>query len=82
MPRDVKVKLELSLETSIVKNSRVESVITLSSDDEVSPTKPPPHIVVGGDAPKVYPLLQDTVNIVPLLKQLATMPGKKIFLKK
>ena len=40
LSRDVKVKLEPGLETPIVENSRVESVITLSSDDEVSPTKP------------------------------------------
>jgi hypothetical protein len=82
MPRDVKVKLEPGFETPIVENSKVESVSTLSSDDEVSPTKPPPQVVVGGDAPKVYPLSQDIVSIVPLLKQLATMPVKKIFLKK
>jgi len=67
MPRDVKVKLEPGLETPIVENSRVESVITLSSDDEVSPTKPPPQVVVGGNALKVYLLSQDTVSIVPLL---------------
>ena len=82
LPRDVKVKLEPGLETPIVENSRVESVITLSSDDEVSPTKPPPQVIVGGDAPKVSPLSQDTVSIVPLLKQLATMPGKKMSLRK
>jgi hypothetical protein len=82
MPRDVKVKLEPGLETPIVENSRVESVITLSSDDDVSPTKPPPQVVVGGDAPKVYPLSQDTVSIVPLLKKLAGMPGRKNILKK
>jgi hypothetical protein len=82
MPRDVKVKLEPGLETPIVENSRVESVITLSSDDDVSPTKPPPQVIVGGDAPKVFPLSQDTVSIVPFLKQLASMPGKKNILKK
>jgi hypothetical protein len=81
MPRDVKVKLEPGLETPIVENSRVESVITLSSDDDVSPTKPPPQVIVGGDAPKVFPLSQDIVSIVPLLKQLASMPGKKNILK-
>jgi hypothetical protein len=82
MPRDVKVKLEASLEMPIVENSRVESVITLSSYDEVSPTKPLPEVVVGDDAPKVYPLSQDTVSIVPLLKKLARMPGRKNILKK
>jgi len=82
LPRDVKVKLEPGLQTPIVENSRVKSVITLSSDEEVSPTKPPPQVIVGGNAPKVYPLSQDIVSIVPLLKKLATMPGKKIFLKK
>jgi hypothetical protein len=82
LPRDVKVKLEPGLEMPIVENSRVESVITLSSDDEVSPTKPPPQVIVGGDAPKVFPLSQDIVSIVSLLKQLASMPGKKNILKK
>ena len=60
-----------------MQNIRVQSIITLSSDVDVSPTKPPPHVVVGGNAPKVYPLSQDIVSIVPLLKQLATMPEKK-----
>ena len=54
LPRDVKVKLEPGLDTPIVENSTVESVITLSSDDEVSPTKSPPQVIVGGDAPKVF----------------------------
>jgi hypothetical protein len=71
LPRDVKVKLEPGLETPIVENSIEEFVITLSSDDEVSPTKPPPQVIVGRDAPKVYPLSQDTVSIVPFLKKLA-----------
>ena len=82
LPREVKVKLEPGLETPIVENSRVESVITLSSDDEVSPTKPPPQVIVGGDAPEVSPLSQGAISIVPLLKQLATMPGKKMSLRK
>ena len=82
LPRDVKVKLEPGLETPIVENVRFQSVITLSSDEEVSPTKPPPQVIVGGNVPKVYPLSQDTVSIVPLLKQLATMPGRKNILKK
>jgi hypothetical protein len=82
MPRDVKVKLEPGLETPIVENSRVESVNTLSSYDEVSPTKPPPQVVVGGDAPKVYLLSQDTVSIVPLFKKLVGMPRRKKNLKK
>jgi hypothetical protein len=82
MPRDVKVKIEPGLDTPIVKNSRVESVITFSSDDDVSPTKPPPQVIVGGDAPKVYHLSQDTVSIVPLLKKLVGMPGRKNILKK
>ena len=82
LPRDVKVKLEPGLETPIVENVRFQSVLTLSSDEEVSPTKPPPQVIVGGNVPKVYPLSQDTVSIVPLLKQLATMPGRKNILKK
>ena len=82
LPRDVKVKLEPGLETPIVENVRFQSVITLSSDEERSPTKPPPQVIVGGNAPKVYPLSQDIVSIVPLLKQLATMPGRKNILKK
>ncbi len=82
LARDVKVKLEPGLESPIVKNVRFLSVITLSSDEEVSPTKPPPQVLVGGDASKLYPLSQDTVSIVPLPKQLATMPGRKNILKK
>ena len=82
LPRDVKVKIEPGLETPIVENVRVPSVITLSSDEEGSPTKPPPQIVPGVNAPKVYLLSLDTVSILPLLKQLATMPGKKNVLKK
>src|ERR1700738_2101019 len=82
LPCDVKVKIEPGLETPIVENVRVPSVITLSSDEEGSPTKPPPQIVLGVNAPKVYLLSLDTVSILPLLKQLATMPGKKMFLKK
>jgi hypothetical protein len=77
LPRDVKVKLEPGLETPVVENVRVHSVITLSSDEECSPPKPPPQVIDSGNAPKVYPLSQDTVSILPLLKQLAGMPGKK-----
>ena len=80
-PFKLLVTLEHDLETPIAENSRVESVITLSSDDEVSPTQPPPHVIVGGDAPRVYILSQDIVSIVPLLKQLATMSGRKNILK-
>ena len=82
LPCDVKVKLEPGLETPIVENVRFQSVNTLSSYEEVSPTKPPPQVIVCGDAPKVYPSSQDTVSIVPSLKQLARMPGRKIILKK
>ena len=42
LPRDVKVKLEPGLDMPIVENVRVQSVITLSSDEEGSLTKPPP----------------------------------------
>jgi hypothetical protein len=82
LPRDVKVKLEPGLETPIVENVRFQSVVTLSSDEEGSPTKAPPKVIVRGNSPTLNPLSQDTVSILPLLKQLACMPGKKIFLKK
>ena len=77
LPRDVKIKLEPGLDTPIVENVRVQSVITLSSDEKASPTKPPPQVIVSGNAPKVYPLSQETVSIFPLLKQLAGRLGKK-----
>jgi len=79
LSRDVKVKLEPGLETPIVENVRVQSVITFSSNEEVSPTKPQSQVIVDGIAPKVYPLSQEIVSI--LLKQLAGRPGKKTFLK-
>ena len=79
LPRDVKVKLEPGLDTPIVENVRVQYAITLSSDEEGSPSKPPPQVIVNGNAPKVYPLSQETVSIFPLLKQLAGRPRKKIF---
>jgi hypothetical protein len=82
LPRDVKVKLEPGLDTPIVENVRFQSIVTLSSDEEGSPTKAPPKVIVRGNAPTLNPLSQDTVSILPLLKQLAGMPGKKIFLKK
>jgi hypothetical protein len=82
LPRDVKVKLELGLETPIVKNVRVQSVITLSSNEEGSPSKPQSQVIVDGIAPKVYPLSQETISILPLLKQLPTRRGRKIILKK
>ena len=81
LPRDVKVKLKPGLEMPIVDNVRFRSVITLSSDEKGSPTNPPPQIIVCGNALKVYHLSQDSISIVPLLKQLATMPGNKKFLK-
>jgi hypothetical protein len=77
----VKVKLEPGVETPIVENVRFQSVVTLSSDEEGSPTKAPPKVIVSGNAPTLKPLSQDTVSILPLLKQLATMPGKKNILK-
>ena len=77
LPRDVKVKLEPGLETPIVENVRFQSVITISSDEEGSPVKVPPKVIVSGIAPQANPLSQDTVSILPLLKQLAGMPGKK-----
>ena len=51
LPRDVKVKLEPGLDTPIVENVRVQSVITLSSDEEGNPTKPPPQVIVSENAP-------------------------------
>ena len=78
LPRDVKVKLEPSFKTPIVENVRIQSVITFSLDEEGTPTKPPPQVIVSGNAPKVYPLSQETVSIFPLLKQLAGRPGEKI----
>ena len=56
LPRDVKVKLKPGLKTPIVENIRFHSKIIFFSDEEVSPTKPPPQVIVGGDASKVYPL--------------------------
>ena len=82
LSRDVKVKLEPGLETPIVENVRVQSVITFSSNEEVSPTKPQSQVIVDGIAPKVYPLSQETISIILLFKQLATRPGKKNILKK
>jgi hypothetical protein len=82
LPRAAKVKLEPGLETPVVENVRSQSVITLSSDEEGTPTKAPLNVIVSGYAHKVYTLSQDIVSIVPLFKQLAGMPGKKIFLKK
>ena len=66
---DVKVKLEPGLETPVVENVKFESVIALSSDEEGSPTKAPPKVIVSGNTPTVYPLWQDIVGIVPLLRQ-------------
>ena len=77
LPRDLKVKLEPGLETPIIENVRVQSVITLFSNEEDSPTKAPPKVIVNGNAPKVYPLSQDIVSILPFLRQLVGMPGKK-----
>ena len=55
LPRDVKVKLEPGLETTpIVEKVRFQSVITLSSDEEASPTKVPPKVIVSGNAPTVH----------------------------
>jgi hypothetical protein len=82
LPRDVKVKLEPGVETPIVENVRFQSVVTLSPDEEGSPTKAPPKVIVSANAPTLKPLSQDTVSILPLLKQLATMPEKKNILKK
>jgi hypothetical protein len=77
LPCDVKVKLEPGLETPIVENVRFQSVITLSSDEEGSPTKVPPKVIVSGNTPTLNPLSHDTVSILPLLKKLAGMPGRK-----
>ena len=70
LPRDVKVKVEPGLETPIVENVRFQSVITLSSDEEGSPTQALPKVIVSGNAPTLKPLSQDIVSILPLLKQL------------
>jgi hypothetical protein len=56
LPRDVKVKLEPGLETPIVENISVQSVITLSSDEKGSPTKHQSLVMVNRIAPKVYSL--------------------------
>jgi hypothetical protein len=82
LPRDVKVKFEPDLDTPIVENVRFQSVITFSSDEEGSPTKVPPKVIVSGNTPTLNPLSHVTVSILPLLKQLARMPGKKNILKK
>jgi hypothetical protein len=82
LPRDVKVKVEPDLETPIVENVRFQSVLTLSSDEEGSPTKVPPKVIVSGNTPTLNPLSHDIVSILPLLKQLSRMPGKKNILKK
>jgi hypothetical protein len=79
--RDVKVKLKPGLETPIVENVRFHSVITLSFDEDVGPTQAPTKVIISGNAPILKPLSQDIVSILPLLKKLAGMPGKKIFLK-
>jgi hypothetical protein len=78
----VKVKLEPGLEMPIVENVKVQSVITLSSDEEGNPTKLPPQVIDSENASKVYPLSQETVSILPLLKQLAGRPRRKNILKK
>jgi hypothetical protein len=82
LPRDVKVKLEADLETPIVENVRFQSVITLSSDEEGSPAKVPPKVIVSGNTPTLNHLSHDTISILPFLKQLSRMPGKKNILKK
>jgi hypothetical protein len=82
LPRDVKVKLEPGLETPIVKNVRFQSVLTLFSDEDGSPTKVPPKVIVSGNTPTINSLSQNTISILPLLKKLAGMPGKKSILKK
>ena len=83
LPRDVKVKVEPGTETSDVEKPPPPTVISLSSDDEVSPVKLVPK--VHADAPPSNvspPLSQVTVSIVPLLKEIAKTRGSKNILKK
>jgi hypothetical protein len=82
LPRNAKVKLEPGLDTPIVENVRFQSVVTLSYDEEASPKQAPPKVIVSGNAPTLKPLSQDIVSILPLLKQLASMLGKKNIIKK